>query len=130
AGGGAVRGRALAGVPPGAAAAVGAGGGGGGADGLRDVAGLLRDACAAGRCLAHDAGRDDCGAGSVAAELGLGVGRGLRAADGDAGALRGADPLLRGDALMLLTYHRLGGLGVALWAVTILVCLFLLVPIV
>ena len=31
---------------------------------------------------------------------------------------------------MLLTYHRLGGLGVALWAITILVCLFLLVPIV
>jgi putative spermidine/putrescine transport system permease protein len=31
---------------------------------------------------------------------------------------------------MLLTYHRLGGLGVALWAITICVCLFLLVPIV
>ena len=31
---------------------------------------------------------------------------------------------------MLLSYRHLGGLGVALWAITILVCLFLLVPIV
>lgn len=30
---------------------------------------------------------------------------------------------------MLLTYNRLGGLGIALWAIVILVCLFLLVPI-
>lgn len=31
---------------------------------------------------------------------------------------------------MLLTYDRLGGLKAFLWAVTVLVCVFLLVPIV
>src|SRR5690606_29973403 len=114
-----VRRGALAGVPAGALAAVGAGGSGGGADGLRHVAGLFRHPRALGWRLAHDAGRDDRATGAVAPQLGAGFGGRLRAADGDTGALLGADPVLRGDALMLLTYHRLGGLGIALWAITI-----------